>query len=87
MTNFLDFHFGAGASKQFGNKFDDITAALKTGASLADDAARQPSYETANNAVKQHVPMVPISHGGSAVAYKSTVDGSHVSPLAMSTLQ
>ena len=81
MTNFLDFHFGAGASLQFGNKFDDITEALKKGASLADDAARMPYYETANNAIKQHVPMVPISHGGSAVAYKATVEGSHVSPL------
>ena len=24
-TNFLDYHFGAGASKQFGDKFADIT--------------------------------------------------------------
>ena len=24
-TNFLDYHFGPGASKQFGDKFDDIT--------------------------------------------------------------
>ena len=25
-TNFLGYHFGAGASKQFGDKFDDITS-------------------------------------------------------------
>ena len=81
MTNFLDFHFGAGASKQFGDKFDDITEALKQGAALADDSARQPFYEAANNAIKQHVPMVPIAHGGSALAYKATVDGAHASPL------
>ena len=36
-TNFLDFHFGAGASPQFGKKFDDITAALKTGASSKEE--------------------------------------------------
>ena len=32
MTNFLDYHFGAGASDQFGDKFDDVTAALQAGA-------------------------------------------------------
>jgi peptide/nickel transport system substrate-binding protein len=80
-TDFLDYHFGAGASKQFGKKFDDITAALKQAASLASDDARKPYYETANNLVKQHVPMVPIAHGGSAVAYKASVEGANVSPL------
>ncbi len=82
MTNFLDFHFGAGASAQFGEKFDDITEALKAGAALADDAARQPFYETANNAVKQHVPMIPVAHGGSGVAFKAAVEGAHASPLS-----
>lgn len=81
MTNFLDYHFGAGSSKQFGEKFTDITDALKAGAALASDADREPFYITANNAIKQHVPMVPISHGGSGVAYKAVVEGGHASPL------
>jgi ABC-type transport system substrate-binding protein len=81
VTNFLDFHFGAGASKQFGDKFDDVTQALKQGAALADNAAREPHYVAANNAIKQHVPMVPIAHGGSAVAYQADVKGAHASPL------
>ena len=38
MTNFLDYHFGAGASDQFGDKFDDITAPLQAGAAGANDA-------------------------------------------------
>jgi ABC-type transport system substrate-binding protein len=80
-TNFLDYHFGAGASKQFGDKFDDITSALKSAASLADDAAREPFYVDANNLIKQHVPMIPIAHGGSGLAYKATVEGAHASPL------
>jgi peptide/nickel transport system substrate-binding protein len=80
-TNFLDFHFGAGSTDQFGKRWDDITEALRKGAALADDNARQPFYTTANNAIKKHVPMVPISHGGSAVAYKSGVEGGHASPL------
>lgn len=81
MTNFLDFHFGSGASKQFGDQFPDITEALTAGASLANDAERMPYYETANNLIKEHVPMIPIAHGGSGVAYAATVNGGHASPL------
>jgi peptide/nickel transport system substrate-binding protein len=80
-TNFLDFHFGAGASQQFGTKWDDITSALQEGGAGADDAARAPAYERANNAIKQHVPMVPVAHGGSAVAYRADVQGGFASPL------
>ena len=80
-TNFLDYHFGAGSSKQFGEKWTDITDALKSGAALAKDEERAPFYATANNAIKTHVPMVPISHAGSGVAYKAPVEGGHASPL------
>jgi ABC-type transport system substrate-binding protein len=80
-TNFLDYHFGAGSSKQFGEKFTDLTDTLKQAAALAGDEARKPLYETANNLIKQHVPMIPVAHGGSATAYKATVDGAHSSPL------
>jgi ABC-type transport system substrate-binding protein len=81
VTNFLDFHFGSGSSLQFGDKFDDITAALTAGGAGADDAAREPSYVTANNAIRTHVPMIPIAHGGSAVAYRADVKDAHSSPL------
>jgi ABC-type transport system substrate-binding protein len=80
-TNFLDYHFGSGASKQFGDKFDDITSNLTKAAQLASDSDREPFYVAANNAIKQHVPMIPVAHGGSAVAFKATVDGAHSSPL------
>ncbi|MBN2550736.1 MAG: hypothetical protein JXB15_16345, partial [Anaerolineales bacterium] len=85
MTNFLDFHFGAGSSKQFGNKHEDLTAVLKQAAALSGTDARQPFYEQANNLIKQHVPMVPIAHGGSGTAYKATVEGAHSSPLSNET--
>lgn len=81
-TNFLGYHFGAGASKQFGDKFEDITSALASGAQLALDSEREPFYTAANNAIKQHVPMIPVAHGGSAVAYKAGLEGNpHASPL------
>jgi len=85
-TNFLGYHFGTGASKQFGDKFEDITSALTSGAQLASDADRKPFYTTANNAIKQHVPMIPVAHGGSAVAYKAGLEGNpHSSPLGNET--
>jgi ABC-type transport system substrate-binding protein len=80
-TNFLGYHFGAGASDQFGDKFEDITSALAQGAQLASDDARKPFYETANNAIRTHVPMIPVAHGGSAVGYKASVEGAQASPL------
>jgi len=80
-TNFLDYHFGAGASKQFGNKHDDIVAALQQAAALADPAKRQPIYDQANELIKQHVPMIPIAHGGSADAFQANCTGAHSSPL------
>ncbi len=81
MTNFVDFHFGAGASQQFGEKFEDITSTLQEAASLADNEERRPLYEEANNLIKQHVPMVPIANGGSTVVYQVDVEGAHASPL------
>jgi peptide/nickel transport system substrate-binding protein len=81
MTNFVDYHFGAGSSPQFGTHYDDLTAAITEGASGTSDEARKPSYEKVNNLIKQHVPMVPIAHGGSGVAYKADVTTPNVSPL------
>jgi ABC-type transport system substrate-binding protein len=81
MTNFLDYHFGAGASQQFGEKFDDITTALAEGAVGLDDASREPAYVAANNAIRTNIPMVPIWHQASATAYRADVQGAHSSPL------
>jgi ABC-type transport system substrate-binding protein len=80
-TNFLDYHFGAGSSKQFGDKFSDLTDVLKQAAAINGDEARKPLYEQANSLVKMHVPMVPVAHGGSATAYLANVEGAHSSPL------
>lgn len=81
-TNFLDFHFGAGSSDQFGDKFDEITENLTAGAQLADPAERYPFYVAANEALRDLVPMIPVAHGGSAVAYRSEITGTpHSSPL------
>ena len=66
---------------QFGDKFDDITESLSQAAQLADDAERGPYYTVANNAIKLHVPMIPIAWSGSGVAYKYSAEGVNASPL------
>ncbi len=82
VVNFLDAHFSAAAFDQFGTPFADITDNLAKGAQLASETEREPFYAAANNAIKQHVPMIPVAHGGSAVAFKATVEGAHASPLS-----
>jgi len=80
-TNFLDYHFGVGSSAQFGDKFEEITTPLSAAAALADADARYELYIEANTAIRDLVPMVPIAHGGSAVAYRAELNNTHVSPL------
>lgn len=80
-TNFLDFHFGVGASDQFGDKHEAITTPLSAAAQLSDPAARLELYVEANTAIMDLVPMIPVAHGASATAFKATVQGAHASPL------
>jgi ABC-type transport system substrate-binding protein len=42
---------------------------------------RNVHYAEANTLIKQHVPMIPVAHGGSATAWKAGVTGAHSSPL------
>lgn len=80
-TNFLDYHFGRGASKQFGAGFPDLWEKLEAAAALSDAAERTPIYAEANELIKQHVPMIPVAHGGSATAFQAACEGAHSSPL------
>jgi peptide/nickel transport system substrate-binding protein len=82
-TNFLDFHFGGGASDQFGDKWDDVTEPLATAAATVVEEERSSNYEAANDAIKQHVPMIPVAHGGSGTAWQANLQGEpHSSPLS-----
>ncbi len=81
-TNFLDYHFGAGASPQFGSKLTDITAPLTQAARLGDIAQRYPIYVQANTAIQNLVPMVPIAHATSGTAFQASIRGAHSSPLS-----
>ncbi len=80
ITNFLDYHFGQ-SQAQFGTPYPEIYENLVKGASIADPAESKAIYEAANNAIKELVPVVPVAHGGSGVAYRADVEGAHASPL------
>jgi peptide/nickel transport system substrate-binding protein len=80
-TDFVDYHFGTGASDQFGDKFKDLTTAISKGAQSVDEAARKTAYVEVNNLIKKHVPMIPIAHGGSATAFRADVEGAYSGPL------
>ncbi|TAK13788.1 MAG: peptide ABC transporter substrate-binding protein [Anaerolineae bacterium] len=80
VTNFLDFHFGSG-NPQFGTAHPEIYEALEAAAVLADVAAAEPHYVTANNAIRDLVPMIPIAHGASADAALASVTGAYVPPF------
>jgi ABC-type transport system substrate-binding protein len=79
VTNFLDFHFGE-ANPQFGATYADIYDNLVEASSISDPTESAPLYEAANNAIRTHVPMVPVAHGASADAALTTLEGG-VSPV------
>lgn len=76
-TNFLDFHFGIGSSDQFGDRFTEITDPLTAAAQTGDVDARYASYIEANIALRDLAPMVPVAHGSTAVAWRSSIIGAY----------
>jgi ABC-type transport system substrate-binding protein len=80
ITNFLNYHF-TDAQLQFGVQSPTYTEKIMEGAQIADPVAAAPIYAEANNAIREYVPMIPIAHGGSAVAYRADVVNPQASPL------
>ena len=78
-TNFLDYHFGR-RQQQFGAlpRYHDCAG---QGSQAVRPGRAQQLYAEANTLIKQHVPMVPVAHGGSGTAFKADVEGAHISPL------
>jgi peptide/nickel transport system substrate-binding protein len=77
----LDPHFGAGASREFGEPIDAVVDALTAGAATIDDAARTAAYTDANTQLRATVPMIPIAHAGLLTGYRADVDGAVASPV------
>ena len=80
-TNFLDYHFGAGAGVKFGEPFPDLVDVLNAAGQTPDERSATTLYGQANDLFTEYVPMVPIAHGGSSDVFKADVTGAHSSPL------
>ena len=80
-TNFYDYHFATEANKQFGTLYPDIVSEIKAAGQLTDAAERQTHYDKVNQLLKDYAVMIPVAHGGSATAFKASVEGAHSSPL------
>ena len=83
VTAFLDPSFGPGASDEFGKKYPDIGKALAAGNATVVPGARAAAYVKADDAIRTHVPMVPVAWVGSAAAFQADVDGAAASPLRL----
>jgi ABC-type transport system substrate-binding protein len=80
-TDFLDYHFNNAGLPQFGTPFKDVQSVLTQAAQKPDQSQRDPLYAQAAQLLAQHAPMIPVAYGGSATAYKKTVQNPQASPL------
>ncbi|MBW4439213.1 MAG: hypothetical protein KME04_18885 [Pleurocapsa minor GSE-CHR-MK-17-07R] len=85
-TNFMDVHFGRGASAQFGEHYTEIEDLLIAAGQESDPAVRLEQYAQVNALIRDNAITVPIAHGGSGVAYRAVIEGQNVSPLGNESL-
>jgi peptide/nickel transport system substrate-binding protein len=84
-TAFLDPILGARAGPRVGLGYADIASALGAASRVIDSGARRGAYKQANELIRAHAAVVPISHGGSMVAFRSDIDGAAASSLGTET--
>lgn len=85
-TNFLDVHFGQGASAGFGEKYPEIVELLNAASVTSDPATRLDLYAQVNALIRDNAIVVPVAHGASGVAYRAGIVGAHASPLGNESL-
>ena len=82
VTNFMDYHFGTGATAALGAPYPELGTPLSAGNSTTDATARKAAYTEANAKLQELVPMVPIAHGQYANAYLAGTEGAQVSAIS-----
>ena len=78
---FLDPRFGAGASTRVRRPIRRYRQGPRGRAATTTEDEREAAYAKANDAIRAHVPMVPIARAGSTAAFRADVDGAVASPL------
>ncbi len=80
---FLEVRFGSGASPEFGTVSDDLGAALAAGRATVSNGKRDAAYAKVNDAIRSHIPLIPIARGATNAAYRADVQGAATSPLGL----
>jgi ABC-type transport system substrate-binding protein len=83
VSAYLDPRFAAGGTNAFGKPIPEVGKALADGRSTIDPDDREAAYTKANDAIRAHVPMIPIARVGSTAAFRADVDGAVASPLRL----
>jgi len=68
--------------QKFGGLFESIAAPLRAASTIPNSPERAALFAEANNALREAAILTPLGHGSSAVAWKSSVNGAHSSPIA-----
>lgn len=79
-SNFYEFHF-TGASKNFGSPYPELEKAVLAGGSISDAQQRQKYYDQVNRLIKEYVPVIPVAHAYSALAFNVGVQNVIVGAL------
>lgn len=77
----LDPRFAGGGPGEVGRPYDDVTKALNAGRSTANGTKREAAYKKANDAIRDHVAIIPLASVGSDAAFLADVDDALASPL------
>ncbi len=77
----LDPRLATGAMGESGRPYNDIVKALASGRSTANGAKREAAYKKANDAIRAHVPLIPLAAVGSDAAFLADVKGGLASPV------
>ncbi|MGD0709182.1 MAG: ABC transporter substrate-binding protein [Anaerolineaceae bacterium] len=70
-----------GTTQKFGPAFTDLKSQIISASGTSDHILRQQYYDTANNLIKQYVPVIPVAHVSGAFASKADIENVVVGPF------
>jgi len=79
--NFINGLFGTASGPALGTIYASIDAPSAEALRTTDSVKRKTLIAQSNAAIRAEVPLVPVAHGGSILAFRSGVSGAHSSPL------
>ncbi len=85
-ASFLAPVLGPGATGSPASRAPAVATNITSAAETPDAAAREAAFTAANDAIHSLVPLIPLVHPGSEVAYRSDVEGVTASPLGIDPL-